>query len=186
MEQKTADYLKKSAQNNDNGALTAQIAALKTQLNQLSEEKNVLSAQKQALEKERPALLEAKEEKLRLSAERDRLNAEKETIVHEKDAVFAEMKQKYESEIATLTSKNISYFEQLKQYEDMQAAFERGKNESVALRDSLDAALKEKESLSIEADGLRRAYEELKSTAAQVSAKLDATVAELKTLRGEE
>ena len=61
---------------------------------------------------------------------------------------------------------------------------ERLREELRRVSESEQNLIKEKEGLSIELDGVRRAYEDLKRTAGQASVQLDATLAELKALKG--
>lgn len=61
---------------------------------------------------------------------------------------------------------------------------ERLRGELRRVSESEQNLARQKESLSIELDGVRRAYDDLKRVAEQASEQLDSTLAELKALRG--
>ncbi len=192
LEQKTAEYMKKASSGEDSSA--AQISALKALLNRQGEEKSNLleenerlNAQKKQWESERGALLTDKDnlsaDCVRLTAERDDMRAQKDEIGREKDAFAAEIRRRYDEEIAKLTAMNAEAQEKLAKYDGKDAIYLRQNEETEQLRAQLESVTAERDALSIESDGLRRAYEELKAAAAQVSARLDATVEELKALK---
>lgn len=192
LEQKTAEYMKKASSGEDSSA--AQISALKALLNRQGEEKSNLleenerlNAQKKQWESERGALLTDKDnlsaDCVRLTAERDDMRAKKNEIGREKDAIAAEIRRRYDGEIAKLTAMNAEAQEKLAKYNGKDEIYLRQSEETEQLRAQLESVTAERDALSIESDGLRRAYEELKAAAAQVSARLDATVEELKALK---
>lgn len=192
LEQKTAEYMKKASSGEDSSA--AQISALKALLNRQGEEKSNLleenerlNAQKKQWESERGALLTDKDnlsaDCVRLTAERDDMRAQKDEIGREKDAVAAEIRRRYDEEIAKMTAMNAEAQEKLAKYNGKDEIYLRQSEETEQLRAQLESVTAERDALSIESDGLRRAYEELKAAAAQVSARLDATVEELKALK---
>ena len=195
LEQKTAEYMKKASSGEDSSA--AQISALKALLNRQGEEKSNLleenerlNAQKKQWESERGALLTDKDnlsaDCVRLTAERDDMRAKKNEIGREKDAIAAEIRRRYDGEIAKLTAMNAEAQEKLAKYNGKDEIYLRQSEETEQLRAQLESVTAERDALSIESDGLRRAYEELKAAAAQVSARLDATVDELKALKAGE
>ena len=120
---------------------------------------------------------------MRLTAERDDMRAQKDEIGREKDAAAAEIRRRCDEEIARLTAMNAEAQEKLAKYDGKDAIYLRQNEETEQLRAQLESVTAERDALSIESDGLRRAYEELKAAAAQVSARLDATVEELKALK---
>lgn len=192
LEQKTAEYMKKASSGEDSSA--AQISALKALLNRQGEEKSNLleenerlNAQKKQWESERGALLTDKDnlsaDCVRLTAERDDMRAQKDEIGREKDAAAAEIRRRYDEEIAKMTAMNAEAQEKLAKYNGKDEIYLRQSEETEQLRAQLESVTAERDALSIESDGLRRAYEELKAAAAQVSARLDATVEELKALK---
>ena len=192
LEQKTAEYMKKASSGEDSSA--AQISALKALLNRQGEEKSNLleenerlNAQKKQWESERGALLTDKDnlsaDCVRLTAERDDMRAQKDEIGREKDAAAAEIRRRYDEEIAKMTAMNAEAQEKLAKYNGKDEIYLRQSEETEQLRAQLESVTAERDVLSIESDGLRRAYEELKAAAAQVSARLDATVEELKALK---
>lgn len=192
LEQKTAEYMKKASSGEDSSA--AQISALKALLNRQGEEKSNLleenerlNAQKKQWESERSALLTDKDnlsaDCVRLTAERDDMRAQKDEIGREKDAAAAEIRRRYDEEIAKMTAMNAEAQEKLAKYNGKDEIYLRQSEETEQLRAQLESVTAERDALSIESDGLRRAYEELKAAAAQVSARLDATVEELKALK---
>ena len=192
LEQKTAEYMKKASSGEDSSA--AQISALKALLNRQGEEKSNLleenerlNAQKKQWEYERSALLTDKDnlsaDCVRLTAERDDMRAQKDEIGREKDAAAAEIRRRYDEEIAKMTAMNAEAQEKLAKYNGKDEIYLRQSEETEQLRAQLESVTAERDALSIESDGLRRAYEELKAAAAQVSARLDATVEELKALK---
>lgn len=192
LEQKTAEYMKKASSGEDSSA--AQISALKALLNRQGEEKSNLleenerlNAQKKQWESERGALLTDKDnlsaDCVRLTAERDDMRAQKDEIGREKDAAVAEIRRRYDEEIAKMTAMNAEAQEKLAKYNGKDEIYLRQSEETEQLRAQLESVTAERDALSIESDGLRRAYEELKAAAAQVSARLDATVEELKALK---
>lgn len=192
LEQKTAEYMKKASSGEDSSA--AQISALKALLNRQGEEKSNLleenerlNAQKKQWESERGALLTDKDnlsaDCVRLTAERDVMRAQKDEIGREKDAAAAEIRRRYDEEIAKMTAMNAEAQEKLAKYNGKDEIYLRQSEETEQLRAQLESVTAERDALSIESDGLRRAYEELKAAAAQVSARLDATVEELKALK---
>ena len=192
LEQKTAEYMKKASSGEDSSA--AQISALKALLNRQGEEKSNLleenerlNAQKKQWESERGALLTDKDnlsaDCVRLTAERDDMRAQKDEIGREKDAAAAEIRRRYDEEIAKMTAMNAEAQEKLAKYNGKDEIYLRQSEETEQLRAQLESVTAERDALSIESDGLRRAYEELKAAAAQVSARLDATVEELKAVK---
>lgn len=184
--------MKKASSGEDSSA--AQISALKALLNRQGEEKSNLleenerlNAQKKQWESERGALLTDKDnlsaDCVRLTAERDDMRAQKDEIGREKDAAAAEIRRRYDEEIAKMTAMNAEAQEKLAKYNGKDEIYLRQSEETEQLRAQLESVTAERDALSIESDGLRRAYEELKAAAAQVSARLDATVEELKALK---
>lgn len=192
LEQKTAEYLKKTSSGEETSA--ASVSALKALLAQQGEEKSKLleenerlNAFKKQWDADRAALLAAREnlsaDCVRLTAERDDMRAQKDEIGREKDAYAAELRRRSEREIAELTAANAEMREKLAKYDGKDEIYQRQSEETEQLRAQLASVAAERDALSIESDGLRRAYEELKTAASQVSARLDATVEELKALK---
>ncbi len=121
---------------------------------------------------------------------RNRLVAEKNQLLGERDQ-FKKFHAVWERERSALIKAKEDAERETARLKNETASVGGGNGEEERLREELRRVseseknlIKEKEGLSIELDGVRRAYEDLKRTAGQASVQLDATLAELKALRG--
>ena len=146
LEQKTAEYLKKTSSGEESSA--ASVSALKALLAQQGEEKSKLleenerlNAFKKQWDADRAALLAAREnlsaDCVRLTAERDDMRAQKDEIGREKDAYAAELRRRSEREIAELTAANAEMREKLAKYDGKDEIYQRQSEETEQLRAQL-------------------------------------------------
>lgn len=144
-----------------------------SELNELKNEKNELIAVRNRLLTEKNQLL----------GEREQFKKFREGWGRERPALI-KAKTDAEQELQRLKEQNIVQSPDEEKIRSLNEEIER-------LRSGLEAAERkngtladEKENMSIELDGLRQVYEDLKQTTREASERLDATLEELKILRG--
>lgn len=139
-----------------------------------------------------------REEKQELLSVKNRLIAEKNQLLGEREQfkkfregwtkerpILVKAKEDAEAELKHLKEEGgLSVGDSSDKVNVLQTETSTLREEKAELEEKIQTLMSEKESLSIELDGVRKAYEELKEITASASERLDSTLEELKILRG--
>ncbi|MBR4127590.1 MAG: hypothetical protein IKR09_08450 [Alphaproteobacteria bacterium] len=172
-------------------------AELREKCEKLREALNKAEAEREATQNSEAELSELKVEKEELVAVRNRLVAEKNQLLNEREQ-FKKFREGWGRERPALIKAKTDAEQELQRLKEQSGAAAQNdgrldalKAENEKLRAELAEAEErkkkladEKEGLSIELDGVRQAYGELKQTTQEASERLDSTLEELKILRG--
>ena len=172
-------------------------AMLREKCEKLQNELDQMRAERDAAQSSESELNDLKAEKEELVSVRNRLVAEKNQLLTEREQ-FKKFREGWGRERPALIKAKTDAEQELQRLKEQGGIASQNdgridslKEENGRLHSELEtlknekrSSDEEKERLSIELDGVRQAYEELKKTTGEASERLDSTLEELKILRG--